>query len=290
MSYCKRSIRILSIYFKSAGAFKVYDASRISTDLTNHLQNDFRRCNQMYEVIPNNFSQKIIILCDKDVLSKMDVIRNYVVEYLESRDFKDISEDNVQMFENDSGMIEILVNGFYVSNFEEREKIVSGLMRHIEKTERNDEITSKMKRTEYSPFDGSQLIAMPNAKKLLDGKYFNFTDVLIRNLENCKSTSGNVYINIVQNISDNIVAGSITVQTGDSVNQFVDHIKADKPDWFKFGEVIPRKLLGEKYEEKYGKALVYKPLKGRLYSLETNTRNGRKREKMIKLLTLEKIK
>jgi hypothetical protein len=67
---------------------------------------------------------------------------------------------------------------------------------------------------------------MPNAKKLLDKKYFNFTDVLIRNLENCKSTSGNVYINIVQNI-DNIVAGSITVQTGDSINQFVDHIKAD---------------------------------------------------------------
>jgi hypothetical protein len=109
----------------------------------------------MYEVVPNNFSQKIIILCDKDVLSKLDVIRNYVVEYLESRDFKDISEDNVQMFENDSGMIEILVNGFYVPNFEEREKIVSGLMRHIEKTERNNEITRKMKRTEYSPFDGS---------------------------------------------------------------------------------------------------------------------------------------
>jgi len=244
------------VYFKSADVFRVYDGSQISSELTNHLNSDFKKNKQMYEVIPNHLPQKIILLCDKGIVSRMDSIKNYLIEYMKSKGVADVKNSDINTFENDSGMVEIMVNGFYVENFDVREKVVSGLMTYIDRKERNNVITSKMKSSEYNPFDDSQLIAMPNCKKQLNGDGFDLINMLIRNLDNCKNVSnGNVYITINQtNNIDTYVNGdvvNITTKQDESVG-FINYIKKNKPTWYREGKFMNKELLLEKYENEYG--------------------------------------
>jgi hypothetical protein len=244
------------VYFKSADVFRVYDGSQISSELTNHLNSDFRKNKQMYEVIPNHLPQKIILLCDKGIVSRMDSIKNYLIEYMKSKGVADIKNSDINTFENDSGMVEIMINGFYVENFDVREKVVSGLMKYIDRKERNNVITSKMKSSEYNPFDDSQLISMPNCKKQLNGNCFDLVNMLIRNLDNCRNLSnGNVYITINQtNNIDTYVNGdvvNITSKDDESV-EFINYIKQNKPTWYKEGKYMNKELLLEKYEKQFG--------------------------------------
>lgn len=242
------------IYFKSANVFRVYDATQISTDLTNQLNNDFRREKQMYELIPNNLPQKIIILCDKEIVSHIDTVKNYVIEYMKTKGLRDMKGTDIKTFENESGMIEIIMNKFYVENYYEREKIVSELLYFINKKEKNNVMTKKMKESEFNPFADSQLIALPSSKKSLDGQYVNAVDMLIRNIEHCHSIkNGNVYINIVQNNikakhvdTINISGGSINEDNSD---EFITHIKNTHPEWYKPGKFVNKDSIHKKYEE-----------------------------------------
>jgi len=250
------------IYFKSANVFRVYDATQIPTDLTNQLNNDFRREKQMYELIPNNLPQKIIILCDNEIVSHIDTVKNYVIEYMKTKGFRDIKGTDIKTFENESGMIEIIVNKFYVENYYEREKIVAELLYFINKKEKNNTMTKKMKESEYNPFSDSQLIALPTCKKPLDGQYVDAVDMLIRNIQHCQSVkNGNVYINIVQNNIKAKHVDTINIKGGvidddDNSEDFITHIKTTRPEWYKPGKFISKDVIQTKYEEFGGEEMT----------------------------------
>ncbi len=266
------------VYFKSANIFRVYDASQISTDLTNHLNGNFRKNKHMYEVVPNDLPQKIIIMCEKGIISHIDTIKNYVIEYLKTKNIVDINDSDIKLFENESGIIELIINGFYVSNSKERDSIVGGLMRFIDLKEKNSAMTNKMKCQEFTPFDDSQIVSMPNCKTQIGGQSFNFVDMLIRNLDECKSiTNGNVYINIVQaNSIANVNTGTInkfkhvnnTTQS-DKIGDFVKYIKLNKPKWYKPGTLINKNVVYDKYIEQFGeitKVAFTKAFKNKIFS------------------------
>jgi len=248
------------IYFKSADVFRVYDGSQVTSDLTNHLNADFSKNKDIYEVIPNDLPQKIIIMCEKGIAGHMKDIISYVIEFMESKGVKGMKESDIRTFENDSGFVEIIVNGFYAANYDEREKIVRGLMRFIDLKEKNSMVTDKMRRHEFTPFENTQMVAMPNCKTQLDGRGFNLVDVLIRNIDQCKNLStGNVYINIgtlnvadTVNMADTINNNMSPKKKKTVVGDFCSYIKTNKPDWYTPEKWIPKDLLRNKYIEQFG--------------------------------------
>lgn len=160
------------VYFKSAKAFKVYKSSQIKSDLHNHINNDFRRNKNMYEVIPDNVPQKILIICEKEIAKHIDVFKKYIIEFMHTKKIE-IKMSNIKAFQSDSGMIEIMINGYYVSNYKESVQIISELMKYIEKKERNAEITKRMNARVFNEYEGTHMASMPNNKVSMDGEKWN---------------------------------------------------------------------------------------------------------------------
>jgi len=266
------------VYFKSANVFRVYDAAQISTDLTNHLNVDFNKNKQMYEVIPNNLPQKIIIMCEPGIKSYISTIKDYLMNYMQSKGTS-VKNDDIKIFENETGIVEIVVNGFYVENFSEREKVVSGLMRYIDLQERSNIMTDKMKKHEFNPFDNSQIVSMPNCKTSIDGKPFNLVEVLIRNIDKCTHmTNGNIYVNIeTMNIAETIKTKNVSIITP-NIGDFGKYIRNNKPEWYKPGTWFNKDILRNEYIEIYGDISIptfHKTFVGKIFDKTTRkSENG----------------
>lgn len=297
------------IYFQAANVFRVYDASQIPTDLTDHLNSDFRRNKQLYEFVPNNMPQKIVILCDLGIVSYVDTLVDYVVEFMKSKKIEVVPAD-IKTFKTDSGLIEILINGFYVPNYTEREKIVKELMTFIERKENSTVVTSMMNRNIVNHFDNSTMVTMPNCKVQLNGKGVEYTDVLVRNIFKCRDlTSGDVYVSIVNNkigtvnnVTNNIKNsvinhGTITtnVKTSkpiDESEEFIEYIKTQKPEWYTPGKFISKDFLHEKYIELYGdisKPKFHKMFNNKLFDKENRITKNNARIQMVRVLDYDAL-
>lgn len=291
------------IYFKSAKRFKVYKSSQIKNDLNNHLRNDFKKEKNMYEVVPNDVPQKIVIVCEKDVIPRIPVIKKYVIEYM-STEGVEINESNIRAFENDGGMVEIMLNGLYVQDKKEGDKIVSDLMAFIERKERSTALTKKMnQKSEYNEFEGTTMVYMPNCKTELDHKSPEITDSLVRNLDNCKHVkTGNIYIgnltvvggrDVNVTIGGNHVVQNVLIANTDNIEDFINHIKNNRPEWYIENDWINQETLKYQYEEMFGRApkTFYPRFKNRLYSQQARHTNNetKKREYCVLLLKFDDI-
>lgn len=249
------------IYFNSAKTFKVYKTSQIKSDLHNHLNNNFRSKKNMYEVVPDNVPQKILILCDKDVIEHIDAIKNYVIEFMATKG-AEIKKSDIKAFKSESEMIEIMINGYYVSNYKESAAFISDLMKYIERREQNAEITNKMNPRVFNEYDGIHMVATPNNKVSVSGERLELVDMLVRNLAKCKDMTGkNVYImvgetNIIGNNNNTTVTKSTktTIINNDveDADSFIDYLKNNKPEWFDPGSFVDKSFIQAKYEELYG--------------------------------------
>lgn len=255
------------IYFKSAKLFKVYKSSQLRNDIHNHLNNDFRRQKDMFEVIPDNLPQKIVIICDKNIIPHMNTLKKRVVEFMNGKNIE-VKESDIKTFKNDGGFVEIIINGYYVSNKQENEQIVSELSAYIEEREKNAEITNKMNQREYNEYKGTKMVYMPNCKTELDGKPIEYVTNLVRNIDQCRHiTTGNVfYVENLTIVGNNAQVGTITNNvasntagtlsmidlSNNNMEEFISDIKNDAPDWFKENTWIKRNDLLQKYEEIYG--------------------------------------
>ncbi len=285
------------VYFKSANAFRVYDASQISTDLTNHLYADFKNNKEMYEVIPNSLPQKIIIMCEEDVIEHMDIIKNYVIEFMKKKGVKGLTDSDIRTFKNDSGFVEIVINRFYAANYEERDKIVSGLMQYIDVREHNSNVTNQMGRKEFTPFEHAKLVAMPNCKKQLNGENFVLAEALIRNIDDCKHlTTGNVYhINIgTLNVSDtvNMVKNIHPTIPTKEIGDFGQYIKDNRPDWYIPKKLMDKEAVRNKYIEQYGdisNKVFHDTFVGKLFKKTVRQMESRVRTTKILLFDYDEI-
>lgn len=290
------------IYFKSARRFKVYKSSQIKNDLNNHLRNDFKKEKNMYEVVPDDLPQKIVIVCEKDVIPRIPIIKKYVIEYMTMKDVE-INETDIRAFENDGGMVEIMLNGLYVQDKKEGDQIVSELMAFIEKKERSTALTKKMnQKSEYNEYEGTRMVYMPNCKTELDHKSPEITDSLVRNLVNCKHVkTGNIYIgnltvvggrDVNVNIGNHMIQNVVVTNTN-NIEDFINYIKDNKPDWYIEGDWIGQETLKYQYEEMFGRApkTFYPLFKNRLYSQQARHTNNetKKREYRILLLKFDDI-
>ncbi len=286
------------VYFKTANSFRVYDASKISTLLTNHLSADFRRDRQMFEVIPNHLPQKVVILCDRNITNHIGTIKNYVVEYLKSQKVT-INDTDIKMFEDDTNLnlVEIIINGFYVSDFAERTKIVNGLMNFIDLKEKNsvtnEHMTRHMEvRREFIKFENNLLVTMPNCKRLVNGGDFEITDALVGVPIDCINIRGDTYVfNInggihITNNNNNTtnVTNNYSVDGGRQYD-FGKYIKEEQPEWYIPGEWISGEILRQKYVEQFGEIaanIFAKRFKNKIY--DESKRQAGKDGKVTKYL------
>ena len=112
---------------------------------------------------------------------------------------------------------------------------------------------------------------------------------MISNVTECIGFKYNINVNSVNhNITDN----SVHLSNSDFIEQFIVNIKTNKPQWFKFGERIAKKILLENYEKLYGKAPYgfYKLIKNRLYTgSDIAVRVNNTRIKMVMLYKIDNL-
>lgn len=305
------------IYFKNAGLLHIYDSASVNSSLDLHLGAEYRRQEHIYEVIPNDSPQKIIIVVHASMLERLDAIKLYIISFMISKELQIDPADILMMRNGDT--IEILINKYFVSSAKEKNNFIQDLMAYIEEKEDNVTLTSNMNCRTKSDFANSQMVLMPMLKTFI-GASPAFRDGLIKNVEGCRaisangntyiiagniivgnvsntvnsnnSNSGNVTNNTVNNVTNNVLNISVDLENEDHFNDFVRYIKEEKPSWYKSGKWVMKDTIFTKYVEMYGdvsKVKFYKNIKNKIYSQTKRASAANKRVYQMKLFSFNKI-
>lgn len=311
------------IYFKNAGLLHVYDSAGANSTLDLHLGAEYRRQEHIYEVIPNDSPQKIIIVVHARMIDRLDAIKMYVINFMISKELEIEPADILIMKYGD--IIEILINKYFVSSAKEKNNFIQDLMTYIEEKEDNVLLTSNMNCRTKSDFNNSQMVLMPMLKTFI-GASPAFREGLIKNVEGCRpiSPNGNTYLitgNIIvgnisnnsensnnvlnsNNISNSNNSGNVTtnnvtnnvlnmnIENNEHFNDFIRYIKDEQPKWYKSGKWVMKDNIFTKYVEMYGdvsKIKFYKKIKNKIYNQTKRGSTSNKRYYKMKLFTYDEI-
>lgn len=240
------------VYFKSANKFKVYNKDNIDDELKIQLTTMYRHhLKEAYELIPNNAGQKIILVGSVSALVDTNIIKQLILDFMILRGISDLSLDDIYCFrktlENGETSVQIVIGKYYVENLNERNTIVSDMMSHILKRNR-DLVTLGLPLdvTISSDFENANMYPMPS-ENTLSTLLPDITDTLVRKIENCTklTKNGNTYITIqVNNVNSNNTTNNTTnnienvnleseEQFQTDIDLFVEYIKSNKPEWYK---------------------------------------------------------
>lgn len=290
------------VYFKSAQLFKIYKKDDIETLLGGQLKTLYRNVGMTYEVIPNSAEQKIIMIGDSSIISNIDKIKSYVVSFMRDKGIKDIEEKDITCYKDDDN-VEIIINNYYVKNSIERDIIIKELLGYITQKEKSNKLATKLGTDTYSVVEGAAMIPTPVRKEII-GKYIDPDRGLIGNVTECRQIqkNGDIY-NVVYHIYNFQNAGDVHVNTiinmpekpendAEKIEEFIEHIKNDKPDWYKAGEWIEKAVLLDKFKKMFGYIPnpFHSVIKGRLYEEEKRGRGkGGSRPYMALLFAFDAI-
>jgi hypothetical protein len=301
------------IYFKNAGLLHVYDSASAHSALDLHLGAEYRRQEHIYEVIPNDSPQKIIIIVHASMLERLDAIKSYIISFMISKELQIEPADILIMRNGDT--IEILINKYFVSSAKEKNNFIQDLMSYIEEKEDNVTLTSNMNCRTKSDFANSQMVLMPMLKTFI-GTTPAFREGLIKNVEGCRAiyANGNTYIiagniilgsvvnsnnnsrnitkNTVNNVTNNLLNINVDTENNDHFNDFVRYIKEKKPKWYKSGKWVMKDTVFTKYVEMYGdvsKVKFYKNIKNKIYTQTKRASSANKRAYQMKLFSYSEI-
>jgi len=278
------------VFFKSAQLCKVYNNDQLETMLEGQLRTMYKHFKDTYEVVPNSSKQKIIIMCDISVQNQINDIKTYIKEFMHiSKKLTSFSENDIICY-NANNMIHILLTNYYVNSATEREHIVTELVKFIRARSTNSEL-SKQIMSYIEPnndFDSADIILMPNERSQFSGKYIQYIDGLISNIQNCDHISSGKSITVNFNIVDNSTNinsnnsnsnNTNITDNSDNIEEFIEYIKSEQPSWFKSGKWIKKPTLSEKYTEKFQTAVpygFYKLTKNKLWLSEKRNYSGDK--------------
>jgi len=250
------------VYFKSAQLFKIYKKEELMSLLDGQLRTVFKHFNQSFEVVPNNSEQKIIIMGDITLVDQIEHIKKYISQFMVNKGVENFNDNDIICFKNKgTNMIEIVINNYYVNNSSERNEIVQDLLKYILMMEKNTNMTRKLGyMADCSGFYNADVVSMPSEKQLLneDNCFVEMIDRLIRNTSKCSKLvkEGNTYIINLYNNSNitnisNVENLSINSNYPENVEDFLNHIKEDKPEWYKEGEWIKKDIIYDEYNRMY---------------------------------------
>lgn len=241
------------IYFKNAGMFKVYDPDELNT-LQNQLntRRPLRNTNEIYEVVGKEQPQKIIIIIDGSIDNELNKIKDYVYTFFKGYNGELDKEKDVISYRNPvTNNLEILVNGIYANNYDDKKKAIETLLKYIEAEERKKGKISldldKINHHKYSDIPGADMFIIPEKRINVSTSLQSIFMQHVSTLQDCKPLSGGITINIHNDGvlaigNDNVVSGSTTnvvkASKKDDIQAFVNYVKTNKPSWYKEGEYV----------------------------------------------------
>lgn len=284
------------IYFKNAGIFKVYSPEELNT-LQGHLRTrpPLKNTNEIYEIVSKESPQKIIIIIDGTIENELNKIKDYVYAFFKTYNGELDRDKDVISYKNPvTNNLEILVNGIYANNYNDKKQFVEKLLSYIEVEERKKGKISldldKIKHHKYSEIPGADMIIIPEKRQ-------NISTVISQILQyattpqNYNSSNVGITINIHNN-GDGIIAigndNNVTtknISTAASLKKndiqiFVDYIKSSHPSWYKEEEYVDISYLHRHFmkitKSKISCGMFSKKCKGILFGKSVvNTVDGK---------------
>lgn len=248
------------ILFKNAGLFKVYTPTILEQYLHGQMitNREFKKTSEIYEVVDRKRPQKIIIIIDGSIENELNKIREYIFtffsKYADSLDKKDIVSFKNPITKN----LEILVNGMYVKNYEDKELIINNLLSYIESEEQKMESSldiGKIAPRRMCEIPNADIFLIPQKKDILDSSALDIIHKYISDTSNCVLLNGSINIinvtnSIIGNNNINNIGTTTDVDTEkDNIETFVNFIKENKPTWYLEGKWIFISELYSKFQE-----------------------------------------
>lgn len=249
------------IFFKNAGLFKVYTPTILEQYLHGQIitTREFKKTSEIYEVVDRKRPQKIIIIIDGSIENELNKIREYIFtffsKYADSLDKKDIVSFKNPITKN----LEILVNGMYVKNYEDKELIISNLLSYIESEEQKIESSldiGKIAPRRMCEIPNADIFLIPQKKDILDASALDIIHKYISDTSNCVLLNGSInIINVTNSIigsnnKNNNIGTIIEIDNDkDDLQTFLNYIKDNKPAWYLEGKWIFISELYNKFQE-----------------------------------------
>jgi len=252
------------IYFKKANVFKVYTPQTLESYFIGQSNTALKNKGDIYEVVNKNTPQKIIILIDASISSDLNKIRDYIFKFLTLKVCPDLNESDLTIFNNhQTKHLEILINGIYVNNYEEKEVIIKQLIDYIENEEMNKENPldiGKIEPRRVKEFTDAEVFLIPDRKICTANNTYDPLRKYVSNVNNCRALTieGNT-INIINvsgdnntillNGDQNNLVSPEEPENIDEIQDFIYHIKETKPLWYKEGSWMLINALYTKFKE-----------------------------------------
>jgi hypothetical protein len=281
------------VYFKSAQLFKVYTHSELETLLGGQLRTIYKQLNESYEMISHESKQKIVMLGDITLVDRIERIKTYIVDFMESEGFSEFSENDIVCYKGKEAL-EIIINDYYVENQKEHDEIVQRLLAYILQHEKNSNITRKIDTSSYSEFDGMKMVPMPTDKELIATKYIEPLLTMVSNVQKCSGYKSHITLNVT---IDNSITNNTTIHESsetDSTNvyEFIKHIRVDKPSWYVENTWVRKDILIEHYHDMYeaiSKRAFSMMFKDKIYKMEKRQFVNKNRQTFVKLLKFSEL-
>jgi len=246
------------IYFKNAGIFKVYSPDELSI-LQGHLRTrpPLKNTNEIYEVVNKESPQKIIIIIDGLIENELNKIKDYVYAFFKAYNCELDKEKDVISYKNPvTNNLEILVNGIYANNYNDKKQFVEKLLSYIEAEERKKGKISldldKINHHKYSDIPGADMIIIPEKRQNISTalsqilqyattQNYNSPGGITINIHN--NGDGVIAIGNDNNVSNSNTENKIATVKNNEIQTFVNYIKSSSPSWYTEGKYISIGLL-----------------------------------------------
>jgi hypothetical protein len=253
----------------------------LSNSIYKHLAEANAAKSDIYQAIPNDCSQKIIIFYISEANSddntnkhKLHILREYIANYI-SRELKiKILESDIFINNYMDKNYMLIVNAFVESKVH-KDKIIDGLKDYINQRKDLHQITPHIKdlgepRDNYCLYR-TKLLGNPAQNDDLDAKLKTLDKILATSTDgNGKSISLVVNVNINNNtIINNNVNSNNTTNSNNTVNsnnaikiksdkvkadviKFIDVIKTKRPKWYKENTEVRVSFIRDRFNDTMG--------------------------------------
>jgi len=285
------------VYFKSAQLFKVYKKIELEQLLGGQLRTIYKQFNESYELVSNESKQKIVMLCDVSLTSKIESIKTYIVEFMINEGIINFNDSDIVCYKGKDAL-EIIINNYYVENQKEHNEIVEKLLKYITQQEKSSNIVHKIHTSSYSEFDGMKMISMPSEKELIATKYIEPLLTMISNVHQCSGYRSHITLNVTNIINDNSVHTTTNNNNAEidsnsgNVYEFIKYIRDEKPDWYQESTWIKKDVMLEKYNELFenvSKKSFSTMFKDKLYKSEKRQMVEKTRYMFVKLFKISDL-
>lgn len=278
------------IYSQNADLYRVYEPDELEKFI-NNLSTHYSRPDKngpMYEVIRDNFPQKLIIvvndIIEKNIQLFKELIMAFFKKYIKINKF---AKDDCMIYkDNTDKTTKFIFKNIPLKNDNDRRSI----LRHLKTFIIDKKYINLANKIEFEPppflIDGAKLYTLPtnmvpvgiapqkieeslkymiNIANSTDAKYVNFNvSYFIQNITNNSNNinSGNFInndITINDNCSNNDLSyNDLNNNDNDDLNdrktlkKFFKYIYDNKPKWFKEGQLINMSIIEKEYNNYFG--------------------------------------